>query len=45
MKNERDMFQYVLHEAYGGDVDLMDKQAKLVWIRTDETWEEHFSRL
>ncbi len=45
MRNERDMFQYVLDEAYKGDIDLMDKQAKLVWIRTDETWEEHFSRL
>ena len=45
MRNERDMFQYVLDEAYRGDIDLMDKQAKLLWIRTNETWEEHFSRL
>ena len=45
MRNERDMFQYVLDEAYKGDIDLMDKQAKLLWIRTNETWEEHFSRL
>ena len=45
IRNERDMLKYVLHEVYGGDIDLLDKQAKLLWIRTNETWEEHFSNM
>ena len=45
MTVERDMLKYVLHEVYGGDIDLLDKQAKLLWIRTNETWEEHFSSM
>lgn len=45
MTTERGMFLYVLEEAYRNDIDLFDRQAKLLWIRTNETWEEHFSRL
>lgn len=45
MRNERDMLVYVLNDVYNGDVELLDKQAKLLWIRTTETWEEHFSNM
>lgn len=45
MRNERDMLVYVLNDVYNGDIELLDRQAKLLWIRTTETWEEHFSRL
>ena len=42
---EREMIRYVLNEAYNGDIELLDKQAKLLWIRTNETWEEHFTNM
>jgi hypothetical protein len=45
MRNERDMLVYVLNDVYNGDIELLDKQAKLLWIRTTETWEEHFSNM
>lgn len=45
LTDERDMYLYVLNNVYGGDAKLMNKQASLLWIRTDETWEEHLTTI